>query len=293
MSNTIDEIKNAPQTFSSWDKCMEKSYCKYPAIIGIVIGALIAISIIWCCVRCCCCGMSCCCGCFSCFNRCCPSSRGRKRSKYADDEPMNHPRQGYQQPNPYMGYIPPSNPPAYRGPSTATFDVPGQNVNGDSLPAMPTWADAKVENSNRSNDIEMGHMTQASQSTGVIPIASAAMAGRTGRGGYRELPNHDEPIDQPGTYRGAQSTHPYGSDLGAQRMMGAQHTPYDPPQPQPATDRFQSGAAAPSPYARSSPPQQAYTAYSPDMGASGSGQARPPSLLQVGRRPVQGSLREI
>lgn len=250
---------------------MAKSYCKYPAIIGIIIGSLIAISIIWCCVRCCCCGLSCCCGCFSCFNRCCPSGRGRKRSKYADEMPSDYP-----QPNPYMGYVPPSQPPAYRGINTATFDVPGKT--GDALPAMPTWADAKVENSNRGNDVELGQMgEQSGQATGVVPVA----AGRSSRGGYRELPNHDGVVDQPGSYRGANSTHPYGSDLGAQRMA----TPYDPPQ---QTDRFQAGAAAPAPYSREIPPQPTYEAYSPNVGgSSGGGQGRPPSLLQVGRRPYR------
>lgn len=258
---------------------MQKSYCKWPAIAGIIIAVLIAVSIIWCCVRCCCCGMSCCCGCFSCFNRCCPSGRGRKRGRY-DDAPSD-----YRHPNPYMGYVPPSNPPAYQGPNTATFDVPGKKVNGDSLPAMPTWGDAKREESSR-DDMEMGHMDQPGQATGVVPVA----AGRTSKGGYRELANHDDAMEQPGSYRGANSTHPYGSDLGAQRMM-TQNTAYDPPAPQPQTDRFQAGAAAPSPYARSSP-QPSYAAYSPYSGTS-AGQARPPSLLQVGRKPVHGSSQEI
>ncbi len=274
MSNAINDIKSAPQTFSSWGNCMQKAYCKWPAIIGIIIGGLIAVSIIWCCVRCCCCGMSCCCGCFSCFNRCCPSGRGRKRSRYGDGP------DDYRQPNPYMGYVPPSNPPMYQGPNAATFDV-GKKGNPDSLPAMPTWADGKRE------DVEMGHMTQPGQATGVLPVA----AGRTSKGGYRELPNQDDAVEQPGSYRGANSTHPYGSDLGAQRMM-TQNTAYDSTQPQAQTDRFQAGAAAPAPYSRSSPPQPSYAAYTPNVGSS-MGQARPPSLLQVGRRPVNGSTREV
>lgn len=275
-SNTINEIKNAPQTFSSWDSCMEKAYCKWPAIIGIIIAVLVVVSIIWCCVRCCCCGLSCCCGCLSCFNSCCPSGRRPKRSKYVE------PPTEYRSPNPYHGYVPPPYPPAYQGPNTATFDMPGNKVNGDALPAMPTWADAKVEPSNTRDDLEMGNMNQTGQATGVVPVAG----GRSGKGGYRELP-HDDSFEQPGSYRGAPSTHPYGSDLGAQSLM-AQNTAYDPPRPQPQTDRFVAGAAAPAPYLRSSPPQPAYAAYSPNMGASG-GQARPPSLLQAGKK----SYREV
>ncbi len=283
MSNTINEIKNAPQTFSSWDQCMQKSYCKLPAIIGIVIGVLIAVSVIWCCVRCCCCGLSCCCGCFSCFNRCCPGGgRGRKRSRYVDDPP---PPSSYRQPvNPYMGYNPNHGPPAYNGPNTATFAMPGQNRNADSLPAMPTWADAKVEPANGRGDMEMGHLTQPGRTSGILPAAAAAAAGRTGRGGYRELPHHDDALDQPGSYRGANSTHPYGSDLGAQGMM-AQNTAYDPPRHQPQFDQFQAGTAASAPFPRSSPYAPTYNAYGSDVGGS-AGQARPPSLLQVGRRAM-------
>ena len=286
MSTTIDEIKDAPQTFASWDSCMQKSYCKWPAIIGIIIAVMIAVSVIWCCVRCCCCGLSCCCGCFSCFNRCCPSGRGRKRSKYADAD-ADAPPSSYRLPatryTGYTGYTPNHGPPAYNGPNTATFDVPGQKINGDSLPAMPTWADAKVENSNaRGGDVEMGHLMQPGQAPGVIPVAAAA--GRTSRGGYRELPHHDDSLDQPGSYRGANSTHPYGSDLGAQAMM-AQNTAYDPPRPQPQFDQFQAGTAGSTSFPRSSPFAPTYDAYAPDVGGS-SGQARPPSLLQVGRKPM-------
>jgi hypothetical protein len=280
-SNAINDLKTVPQTFSSWDKCMQKSFCKYPAIVGIIVAVLIAISLIWCCVRCCCCGLSCCCGCFSCFNRCCPGGRGRKRSKYA--EPASDDRQ----PNPYNGYIPPPYPPAYQGPNTATFDVPGRKVNGDSLPAMPTWAEAQVQNSSNRDDVEMGHIARPAQASGIVPLAG----GRANRGGYRELSAHEDSAEQPAGYRGTSSTHPYGSDLGAQSMT-SQRTGYDQPGSRPATDRFQTGASAPAPYARSSPPQPAYAPYTPNLG-SVSGQARPPSLLQAGRKPVTGSLREI
>ena len=27
--DAIDAIQSAPQTFSSWDRCMNKAYCKY------------------------------------------------------------------------------------------------------------------------------------------------------------------------------------------------------------------------------------------------------------------------
>lgn len=258
---------------------MKESYCKYPAIIGIVIAVLIVVSIIWCCVRCCCCGLSCCCGCFSCFNRCCPSGRGRKRHRYADAP--SYPRQP--NPYPYMGYVPPSNPPAYHGPNTATFDVPGQKVNGDSLQPMPTPADARMDESRPRDDLELGQIRQFDQVTGVVPVAGRQRS----KGGYRALPGQEDSVQQPGYYRGAISTHPSGSDLGAQSML-TQSTAYPPPQ----TDRFQTGAAMPAPYPPSGPYQPTYAAFSPDQG-SASGQARPPSLLQIGRKPVNTSMREI
>lgn len=266
-SNPVNDVQSVVRTFSSWDRCMEKSYCKYPVIIGIVVAGLIVVSIIWCCVRCCCCGMACCCGCLSCFNRCCPSGRRRRRSHRYHDS-----RSDYQQPNPYMGYVPPSNPPAYLGPNTATFDAPVRNVNGDSLPAMPTWADGKVHESTPRDDVELGQMTQPGQATGVVPVARAW----TSKGGYSELRNQDDYLPQPGSYRGASSTHPYASDLGAQGMM-SQADAYAPP----TTDRFQVGSAMPAP--DSLLPQAAYPAT----------QARPPSLLRIGRRPVNQSLQKI
>ncbi|KAF7511135.1 hypothetical protein GJ744_005366 [Endocarpon pusillum] len=300
MSTTINEIQNAPQTFSSWDSCMQKAYCKWPAIIGIIVAVTIAVSVLWCCVRCCCGGLSCCCGCFSCFNRCCTSGRGRGRkrsNKYADmdaDAPLPSSYRLPANPNPYTGYTPNYGPPAYNGPNTATFDVPvGQKINGDSLPAMPTWADAKVENSiprrgggGGGDDVEMGYIAQPGQATGVIPVAAAG--GRTSRGGYRELPHHDDSsLDQPRSYRGANSTHPYASDLGAQALMPQNNTAYDPPPPppQPQFDHFHAGSTS---FPRSSPFAPTYNAYAAaDVGGSGSsGQARPPSLLQVGRKPM-------
>jgi hypothetical protein len=278
MSSAINDLKSAPQTFSSWSACMSKSYCKWPAIIGIIMAVLMAVSIIWCCVRCCCCGLDCCCGICSCFNRCCPSGRGR-RNRDRDRDRYGDSQEGFRhggQPNPYMGYIPPSGPPVYQGPNTATFSVPGKKGDPDALPAMPTWSDAQPVH----DDVEMGNMPPNGQATGVVPTS-----GRISKGGYHELPNHDDAMaQQPGNYRGADSTHPYGSDLGAQGMF-AQNTAYDPPA---KTDRFQPGAAAPNPYLRSSPPQ-GYAAYSPD---GGYGQ-EPPSALQVGRRPVNGSTREL
>ena len=275
-------------TYLNWAACMQKTSCKWAAIISTIVGVLIVLLLIYCALRGCCCGLSCCCRCFSCFERCRPSGRGRKRSRYVD------PPAGYRQHNPDMGHGPPAyqglppyqGPPAYQGPNTATFDASGRELNGDSLPAMPTWADAHVEDSNHCGDVEMGRISQPGQTAEVLPLAT----GRTSRGEYHELPGHHGLNEPPRIYGGPHSAHPYGSDIGAQSMT-AQNTAYDPPQPRPQPDRFQSSAAAPAPYSRSSPPQPGYTPYSPDL--EGSSPARPPSLLQIGRKPVNGSSREI
>ncbi|KAH7116806.1 hypothetical protein B0J11DRAFT_571302, partial [Dendryphion nanum] len=66
--NPLDEAKD---TLSSWDKCMAKSYCKWPVIVVIIVGVLFTVSMIFCiykcgkCATCCCC-----CNCCSC---CAPS----------------------------------------------------------------------------------------------------------------------------------------------------------------------------------------------------------------------------
>jgi hypothetical protein len=241
---------------------MAKAYCKYPAIVGIVIASLIVISLIWCCVRCCCCGLNCCCGCFSCFNRCCPSGRNRdwKRGKHTDSQP------DYPQPNPYAGYIPPQgmpvNPAPYQGPNTATFVAPAREGNGDRLPSMPTLADGKLQDANSRGDVEMGSVNQST------PVAThaglgAAMGGRVARGGYQELAKQDDGHGQPGTYRNTRLTHPYGSDLGAQGLA-ASNNPYD------------TGPSSNS----NSLQRPSYRAYSPAVG-------------QAGNNAGSGSYREI
>jgi len=141
ISSDIAAVKN---TYSSWDTCMTKAYCKWPAIIGIIIGSLILLSLLWCVFRCLCFGAECCCGCLSCCNACCPSRRKRRNDGYYQQPP---PQSGYQ---PYPQYQSPQPPiyvsggAGYRGAptaQTATFDAPSKNgqYNEDALPPMPSW----------------------------------------------------------------------------------------------------------------------------------------------------------
>ncbi|KAF9639509.1 putative fibroin-3 related protein [Lasiodiplodia theobromae] len=139
ISSTIDGVK---ESFSSWDACMSKAYCKWPVIAGIAIAGIIIFSILWCCGRCLCCGAECCCSCLSCCNKCCPGPRKGHR-RVESPPPAAFPNnQQYQ-----------SAPPMYAGPGWnqdntpqyATFDVSSgdKKFNEDALPAMPTWETAK------------------------------------------------------------------------------------------------------------------------------------------------------
>jgi len=353
--DVVSDVTSAPQTFSSWDNCMAKSYCKWPAIIGIVIGSLIVLSVLFCIVQCLCCGYSCmqalCC--------CCKCGRGGSRrrdrsSRYKDDY-------AHMPPTPYSGYQPTPNPMTYNGPSTAAFDV-SRKVNEDSLPAMPSWDNARTHRfedhsqpqHNPAEDLEMGRLGPPQQQ----------LQRMSGGSGYNQVPNGPTSPMSP-TYGAApgyfnsQSPMHQNSDLGAQRMGARQtyndfeQTPLSPAPtyhstvPNANTDRFAPGAASPLPYqyqdrrtqsppsgsgyapsgstryeatdyAQSSyhTPQQHFSPPStsppplgvgrpPSFGNSNqyntySGQqatspkeVRPPSLLQIGRRAVPGSTREV
>ncbi|KAF8456768.1 hypothetical protein BDZ91DRAFT_524458 [Kalaharituber pfeilii] len=119
------DIKSLPETLSSWNKCMEKNYCKYPVIAGCIIGGLIALSLLWCLIRCCMCGYACC--------SCCCGGCGGSRRKKSRVEIITPPPPVYQPP------------PYHETPQYAYVTDRNGNVSGDSLPAMPTWEAAKVE----------------------------------------------------------------------------------------------------------------------------------------------------
>ncbi|KAF2458232.1 hypothetical protein BDY21DRAFT_420886 [Lineolata rhizophorae] len=232
----IDDLNGAKDTFSSWDKCMAESYCKYPVIVAIVVGSLIAISVLICCMRCLCFGKECCCGCLSCCNACCPSPRRRGHKELSNSAPP---------PMPYGG-----NQPAYGGagptaqqyraplqpsyaqpqpdrPQFATFDVSsgkGGNYNEDALPAMPTWEQAK------STKVEE---TVAPQQTEEVELNKLDKDGREvgaeGVGAAIALPNSgDEASIRPGalprTNTGFQSLDRTNSPYRGSPTPGVQRT---------------------------------------------------------------------
>ncbi|KAK4508179.1 hypothetical protein PRZ48_001917 [Zasmidium cellare] len=344
------DIAGVKNTFSGWDQCMAKAYCKWPVIIGIIIGSLIVLSIVWCIARCLCCGAECCCGCLSCCNACCPSPRGSK----------NH--GGYQQapptPSPfYNQYQPPPGPVyasgaigGYRSGNvaqTATFDTPSKNgrYNEDALPAMPSWDTAasrreEVMEMEKLNQQQNGHTNGAGDGTLYQnPEPTPAYGYQQGQCAQQEslLPQQQEagrfygagqrsPVARQDFAHegdmGGMTANPY-SDYQPQRQQqfspgpyGVQnHTapsPYSPVSPaapyNPGTNTYGAGAGAghsqqqrgyeasipPSYHTRppsdivspiSPPPQASYpgqASYQPYGGGSG-----------VGRKPVQGSWREV
>ena len=171
MADTINNVKN---TFSSWDSCMSKAYCKYdhppyaqhtqeesanhtlatrwPVIAGIVIGSLIILSVVICVARCICCGAECVCCCFKCCSGCCGSGRRDKGHQQLGSVPPTP----YGGPHGAGGGLPFYNQqyrsapaPVYHNSNvgggnpyaqTATFEG---KVHEDSLPAMPSWDTAQ------------------------------------------------------------------------------------------------------------------------------------------------------
>ncbi|KAI9840716.1 MAG: hypothetical protein M1837_001339 [Sclerophora amabilis] len=140
VQSTIDGLKRVPSTLSSWDKCMSKTYCKWPVIVTIIVGSVIALSII-----------------------CSPG-----RHKQIDDEARPPPPVFGN----YGGYRPPPQPTPYEPPQYAQFDVGRKGetsgvVNPDALPAMPSWETAQqrqvADEKDKDDAIEMGKLDTSSQ----------------------------------------------------------------------------------------------------------------------------------
>ncbi|KAE8163221.1 hypothetical protein BDV40DRAFT_146193 [Aspergillus tamarii] len=283
----VSDLKSAPETLSSWDNCMAKSYCKWPVIVAIIVGAVIVISILACIINCLCCGIQCCkcCGCCSC---CCPSPRRKKEPKYLDD-PYNQPPPMPAN-NPYQPPPPPSLP-TYRGAQVARFDTPPSPAvskgNEDALPAMPTWDSAvtkRVEETDHHQDaMEMEPLNLANQRPRRMPSAprpnGAGYMGpppiRTGtavssssfypddQSAYHARspggPSPISPYEQPyGDYSQAYGSQPHYMPIGTAVSPSAEATPAPYRHPSPAITQtpgmaLSTDGARPIPYRQPSP----------------------------------------
>ena len=174
---------------------------------------------------------------------------------------------------------------AYRGPQTATFDAPttknGQ-YNEDALPAMPSWDHATSKHVEE-QDVEMEKLDG-------IAGQQEALLSDNGNSGGRYYTNQAQ---DPAGDLGAMQTGPYHDYDQHQQFVGSPiatraNSTYPPTyhtRPQP------SGYDAPSanPYAPSIPPS--YRTAAPSV-ASPVQQSHPASL-GVGRKPVQGTWRDV
>lgn len=172
---------------------------RWPVIIGIIVGVVIALSIIWCLVRCLCCGLECCCSCFSCCTSCasCCSSASHRNRGYQQQQPtpviQQYPRyaQYHSAPAPVYGQ-------QRSQPQYARFDAPSHNP--DALPAMPSWDNARTLQ-HPDHDVEMGQLHSSSAAAPMLPKS---------------------PNVQASEYPYQQHAGAYGGDLGA-----AQYSPYE------------------------------------------------------------------
>jgi hypothetical protein len=272
-----EDAANVGNTFSSWDSCMSEAYCKWPAIIGIIIGSLVVVSIIFCCARCLCCGLECCCGICSCFNRCCPSPRNKKDG-YQQAGPPPQPYQQYQSHTQPMMYG--AGGFGYRGPQTATFDAPGKKgaaggYNEDALPAMPSW-DAAPSKRVQDEDVEMEKLDQNA-------AQQESLLNNQRNSGGRYYNNDQSTAGDLGTMQ----TGPY-HDYDAHRQFAGSPVSTAPSSMYPPTYRTapQSVYGEPN-YAPSVAPS--YHTYAP---AVTSPVQQQPTLLTA-RRPVQGTWRDV
>ncbi|KAK5945918.1 hypothetical protein PMZ80_000057 [Knufia obscura] len=307
MTDIINDVKNAGATFTSWDSCMSKTYCKWPVIAAIILGAVIVLSVLWCLFSCLCCGISLCTACVKCLTcgNCCGACRGSRRRKDPEYHPMPP------TPTPYQGYQPQPSPMMYNnhGPQFATFDTGTKSakIHEDSLPHMPSWDNAatrRVEDHSqqRGSDLEMERMLPQSpvreQPYGrqsqpyASDLGAQSLDQRGAANDYYDTPLSPAPTYYSSAPAAAAATAPLNRDHFSPQQNFHQNTSYD---------RGLSPSVAPYPSSREStqftpsvspPSAPSYTPYQSPPLQQNDG-VRPPSLLQVGRKPVAGSYREV
>ncbi|KAK5098244.1 hypothetical protein LTS08_006377 [Lithohypha guttulata] len=207
-------------------------------------------------------------------------------------------------PTPYQGYQPHFQPMMYNGPQFATFDAGNKRsapIHEDSLPAMPSWDNAQTRrvqdtpSQPRGSEVEMEHM---------LPQSPIREYHNSDLGTQR--PNRPEGLNN--NYYNNEPLSPAPTYATTAPMAGAfsnqQHDRFS-PRLQHHDNPFDTGIPsnnAPYPSSRESvqfaaqrsmsphmAPYNPYNSPSYDQPQAG----RPPTLLQVGRKPVAGSYREV
>ncbi|KAF8543869.1 hypothetical protein BDD12DRAFT_801815 [Trichophaea hybrida] len=239
------DVANVGSTFSSWDKCMEKSYCKYPVIVGCIIAGLFIISILICLFRCIMCGYSCC----SCCCGGCGGSGGQRHKEVTTTYVLPPPAPIINQPPPPLQMHPqppqmqPQSPPHdYAEPKYAYFDKPSD----DALPHMPSARGVDVK-----QEVEESHEmvnVRRSPSPQVAGIHAPPPMRRPGE----VYPGQPPPSAAPNYYpAGAAVSSPYNAGNGSY----IQTRPHLPPQgPYAGEERNTAAAAVFSPHGAGSGP---------------------------------------
>ncbi|KAF8250726.1 hypothetical protein K440DRAFT_639229 [Wilcoxina mikolae CBS 423.85] len=211
------DVANVGSTFSSWDKCMEKSYCKYPLIVGCIIAGFFIISMLMCLFRCIMCGYACC----SCCCGGCGGNGGRRHKEVTTTYVLPPPAPIIDRPPP-----PPPPPPQmhpqppphdYGEPKYAYFDKPSD----DALPHMPSARGIDVK-----QEVEESHeMVNVRRSPS--PQAAGIHAPPPMRRPGEVYPGQPPPSAAPNYYpAGAAVSSPYNAGNGPY----VQTRPHLPPQ---------------------------------------------------------------
>ncbi|TKA68334.1 hypothetical protein B0A49_06312 [Cryomyces minteri] len=300
------DLSGASATFSSWDKCMQKAYCKWPAIVGIILGSLIVLSLLRCC------------------NSCCPSGRRKGYKSAAAPPPPMPPYQQYQS----------APPPIYAAgaPQYAQFDAhggakDGGKFNEDALPAMPSWDTAtsrKVEHPvEEGDDVELNHLDPNGNSSSAhapmlanaaaAPLRSPALASPgfphqqngTMSGGDLRSSGYGQ---ETGVYSATGHSYPSGQGYGqaaqygqsSHYARGQSYNGHDYPQSHYPTQYTPSTIYEPTTanqgarqYPRSPYQQQPQSPYQPRSVPPSYRSAPSVASAHIGRKPVQGSWRDL
>jgi hypothetical protein len=257
---------------------------KWPVIVGIILGSILALSILWCVVKCICGGIAdCCCGCCD----CCSSRRNKNRYQQPappPQYPMHNQYYGPQQPMyssapmyaPSPMYAPPSmsGGAGNRGVPMSPHDAPKGGFNEDALPAFPTHTQERPY-----DDMEMGQLqnSQAGQQQGLL--SSSANADYYGHG--QQSANGDlgamnaAPAHNYDSHRQFAPQSLYSQDTASQvpnRVTSMRSTQYEP-------------SLYPPSYHTQAQGNQTYLA--------GGTVSPPPAGQTIGRKPVQGTWRDV